>query len=306
MKRFLTTAALVLLPVIGWVLFLCFIADGKTDPYYLRFTTGKKSSLILGTSRAAQGLQPASFNSVLLPNSTPSFYNYSFSLLDSPFGPAYLESIKKKLDPETKDGVFIVTVDPWSISATGDDFDNLVKFPENKGFIGKTKFVNINPNIPYLLQSFDEPFINIWLKWRKPGFMYLHSDGWLEVNLKMDSTLFNISLTNKLKIYRDDYLPNYKFSKTRFEFLNKTISFLKEHGRVYLVRLPVHQDMFDIEDELMPDFDDKIKNIIASANVSYLNFKLLENSYHYTDGNHLYKTSGKEVSAKIAHWLIEQ
>ncbi len=87
--------------------------------------------------------------------------------------------------------------------------------------------------------------------------------------------------------------------------LAKIIKYLQEHGKVYLVRLPVHQMMFTIENELMPDFDEKINGIAGAANVPYLNFRLLENEYRYVDGNHLYKTSGKEVSAIVARWMAE-
>jgi hypothetical protein len=53
----------------------------------------------------------------------------------------------------------------------------------------------------------------------------------------------------------------------------------------------------------MPDFDEKINVIATNTNVGYFSFKKLENNYQYVDGNHLYKSSGKKVSATIASWI---
>lgn len=281
------------------------MANGKSDAYYVRFTTPRQSSLILGTSRAAQGLQPSVFNEIIYKNKAKHFFNYSFSLIDSPYGPAYYESIKRKLDPYTRDGIFIVTIDPWSISDTAANQNNTDDFIENKSFISKTKYVNLNPNLFYLIQSYNEPYINIIRKWNTTTALNLHKDGWLEVDAPMDNVHVAKSLAAKLAFYRKNYLQAYKFSGLRLNYLSKTIKFLQQHGKVYLVRLPVHQMMFTIENELMPDFDDKINAIARDENIPYLNFSLLENEYQYVDGNHLYKSSGKEVSAIVAKWIVQ-
>ena len=41
------------------------LADGTTDDAYLKFTTPKQGSLILGSSIAAQGIHPKELNAVL-------------------------------------------------------------------------------------------------------------------------------------------------------------------------------------------------------------------------------------------------
>lgn len=303
MKKFLIRFFLFSSILLSGILFVFFLADGKSDPYYLRFTTGRQSSLIIGTSRAAQGLQPTVFDEILYKNTGRHFFNYSFSLIESPFGPAYFKSIQRKLDPDTKDGIFIIAVDPWSVSSTAKNPNDSAGFSETKSFMGKTKYVNLNPNIPYLINSYDEPYVHILKKWKSSPALYLHKDGWLEVNTSLDSMAKSMEL--KMAFYRNNYLPVYKFSTLRLYYLSNTISFLQKHGRVYLVRLPVHQRMFDMEDELMPDFDDKISGLAKQTNVKYLNFKLLKNNYDFVDGHHLYKTSGKRVSAFVAEWVVQ-
>ena len=303
MKKFLLHAVLFSALLFLSMLFVFLIANGKTDPYYLRFTTSRQSSLIIGTSRAAQGLQPSVFDQIIYNNQARHFYNYAFSLIDSPFGPAYLQSIQKKLDPDTRDGIFLIAVDPWSISATTADPNNEKHFIENKTFIGKTKFVNLNPNLPYLISSFNEPYFNIIRKWKGSPIHYLHKDGWLELNIPNDSMAFAKGTAAKLAFYRNNYLPVYKFSALRLQYLAKIINLFKKHGKIYLVRLPVQESMFALENELMPAFDDTIKQLAAKENIQFLNFRELKNEYQYVDGNHLYKTSGKKVSAIIAGWI---
>lgn len=280
-----------------------FIADGRSDSYYTRFTTSRQHSLIIGTSRAAQGLQPAVFNEVLYKDNTHHFFNYSFSLFDSPFGSAYLESIKRKLDPAVKDGIFIVAVDPWAISGPIENPNDSTGFTEKKSFMGKTTQVNTKPNFAYLIESYSEPYINIVRKHFSNNDLILHKDGWLEVVVSMDSAAVAQRLENKLKDYRTNYLPKYKFSSVRRDYLIKTISFLQSHGKVYLVRLPAQQQIFKMEDELMPGFDNTINEIALKQQVGYLNFKNMENNYQYVDGNHLYQRSGKQVSYIVANWI---
>jgi hypothetical protein len=72
-------------------------ADGKVDQFYLRFTSPAMDNLIIGTSRSAQGILPSTINEEL----NRKFFNFSFTIAHSPYGPVYLNSIKKKLNPNT-------------------------------------------------------------------------------------------------------------------------------------------------------------------------------------------------------------
>ncbi len=55
----------------------------------------------------------------------------------------------------------------------------------------------------------------------------------------------------------------------------------------------------------MTDFNEKIQIIIPLTN-GYFDMTKLKNEFRYTDGNHLYKESGKLVSTKIAEWIKEK
>ncbi len=298
MRSFLIKISIFSILVILPMYLLFSRADGNWDPFYERFTTPKQENLLLGTSRAAQGLQPAVFNEML----GKDFYNYSFTVVHSPYGPTYLKSIRRKLKSDTNSGTFILTVDPWSVSSISEDPNNLKDFRELAFCLENTPLVSIDPNPLYLLNN-EHNYHRLFK--RKKGSLFLHDDGWLEVSPPMDSSLVKERIENKVQDYREDMLPYYKFSEARLSYLVKTIEYLQTHGKVYLVRLPIHERMMQVENELTNDFDLKIAEAIKLSN-GYLDLTDLNSSFSYTDGNHLYKTSGEKVSRIIANWVKQQ
>lgn len=287
--NFLIISALLLLVLTS----LFSLADGYTDAYYLRFTTSKKSNLILGTSRAAQGLIPQVFDSILQKD----FYNFSFTVAHSPYGPVYLKAIQKKLKTTEHEGVFILAVDPWSISSKSQLPDDVTNFRENKLCLGNTFLVNCKPNPEYLLKNLNGKFITL-LTSKKDSSRFLNDDGWLEINVKMDSAI----VKKRILRAKNDYMENlktYKFSTARLEALKQTISFLKKSGKVYLVRLPVHNELMDIESSYMPNFD-KVVQEARSLSDGYFDLTYLNSQLKYTDGNHLHQESGRLVSKTLA------
>lgn len=293
LKRFFSF--LLLVPVVLILPILAFDVDGTTDPYYLRLTTPKQTSLILGTSRAAQGLQPQVFKKVL----DKDIFNYAFTLGHSPYGPTYLNSIKKKLSKEGSDNIYIVTVDPWSISSSINHTNDESYFKEKDRILGRTPKVNTKPNITYIFNNFQGNLNQIIYN---PSSMLLHKNGWLEIGVAMDSTSVAQRLENKTKSYREQVSPNLTFSSLRFDYLKQTITYLNQYGEVYLVRLPIHKQILEIEEDFMPDFNDKIETIIPLSK-AYYDMTSEHKQYQYTDGNHIYKDSGIEVSKKIANWI---
>ncbi|GEO08354.1 hypothetical protein [Segetibacter aerophilus] len=282
-----------------------FLADGTTDPFYLRFATPKQANLILGTSRAAQGLQPTVIDSALHQNGfSTSLFNYAFTLAHSPFGPVYFEAIKRKLDESTKDGIYIIAVDPWSISSKTKDPNDSAAFEENKLCLATTKKINSTyPNVDYLIHSYAKPLFSIYIDQvknvlREPSTL-LHKDGWLEVKVDMDSASAKARLQTRINEYQLNFAPYYHFSSLRFSYLEKTIDLLSQHGTVYLVRLPIHESLRNMDDHLVPGFDVLISDLAKRKKAAYINYIEDSDKYAYSDGNHLYQSSGRQVSMKL-------
>ena len=303
MKTFIIQISVFLALIFLMAIGILSLADGNSDGHYAKFTSPRQSSLIIGTSKAAMGLQPKIMNNVL---ERKDIYNYSFTVGHSPYGPAYLESIKKKINPETQNGIFIVTVDPYSLSSRLKNPDDLVKFRENGRFVDDIKYVNNNPNFEYLIWHYPEQYI--YLITSKLNYVnddFLHDDGWEEINISMKEEILKERVSEKLKQYKKNLL-RYNFSQLRASYLEKTIQFLQQHGKVYLVRLPVSKPLLEMENAVTPNFDLMMKKISKTHKVPFFNLTTQSKVYQYIDGNHLYKTSGALVSKKIAEWIKAQ
>ena len=311
MHRFLKNILIVSLFIIALHLILGALANGSTDNFYLRFTSSKQNSLIIGTSRSAQGIHPNILDSVLNLEENNGIYNYSFSINNSSYGKEYYYAIKNKINESAKNGLFIITVDPWAISSDTTLNDNEIDI---ESIFYSKKHYNSYPNYEYLIKNYKKGWGNILLKRIesnilirnqnslskiKGAFTYLRKDGLLEVYTSMDSTYVKQNIQKKVYNYKTSMSSN-KFSKFRFLYLRKTIELLKKHGEVYLVRMPVHTSLFKIESSFDPQFDKRIMNLANKTNVDYLNFADNATQYSYTDGNHLYINDAKIFSNQLA------
>lgn len=228
-------------------------------------------------------------------------HNFSFTVYHSPFGQTYLERIIEKLGKNDK-GIFIVTIDPWSISSDWDSIQDNEIFQEKETFMGKLHSMNGWINLEYCLHYFSAQYMEILLKKFSTTNSKLHKDGWFEVNIAMDPDQVENRINDKVLEY-NKLAESYRFSKIRFNYLVKTIEYLKSQGKVYLVRMPVHQRLLEIENELVPNFNEILKPVIYSNQIPYLDFTPKNDAYSYTDGNHLYKEDAKIVSGQIAEWI---
>ena len=290
-----------------------YCANGSTDEYYLKFSSSKQSSLVLGTSRALQGINPSVVDSVL-DYQSQNLFNFAFTLTSSPYGECYLDAIKAKLGNETQKGYFIITIDPWSISekkSTPPEIDD-----RRSVLFGMRNF-NSHPNFEYLMKKYPSgwgmiPFKNLELLFLKKNykklnnsvkgsFTFLNDDGWLNVFTSLDKSFVAEKELKKFNSYKQ-YSYDRQLSYYRYNYLIKTIEYLNSKGKVFLVRLPVHSEMLQIENEYTPDFDRHISTAIGKTD-DYLDMTTIENSYDFTDGNHLSKQSANDVSLEIGRWI---
>jgi hypothetical protein len=281
--------------LLGAVLLGPVVLKGRVDAFYGRFTGPPAGSLILGTSRAAQGIQPGVLAAGLSREFDKPLLNYAFTLTHSPYGPAYLRSIQRKLRPQVRNGLFIIAVDPWSLSLTGPEGS----FPEDQSFIGQLKQVSQNPNLPYLTRYQTKPLYRLLLDYAT-ATERLHPDGWLEVNIGTDSTQVRARTARKLQDYKM-LAASQHLSAGRLQALRQTIQFLKPHGRVVLVRLPVGPSLLELENVYQPAFDQLMRQTASNSAVPYLDYS--SRPYATTDGNHLQKAASADFTKQLAQDL---
>lgn len=270
------------------------VLSGRVDAFYGRFTGAPAGSLVLGTSRAAQGVQPAVLAARLGGRYAGPLLNYAFTLTHSPYGPAYLRSIERKLRPAAKNGLFVVAVDPWSLSLAGPEG----VFPEDQSFIGQLRQVSQNPNWAYLARYQTKPLYRLLLDYAAAE--RLHPDGWLEVRIGTDSAQVAARTAQKLRDYRRLAATEHP-SAGRLRALRQTIEFLKPHGRVCLVRLPVGPGLLQLEQAYQPGFDQLMRQTAADLSVPYLDYSA--RPYATTDGNHLQRAASTAFSQRLAEDL---
>lgn len=290
--------------VLGGVLFLAIFIlvfvgidyIGLSDHAYKRVVSRTEGSLIVGTSRAAQALQPAFMDEVLVKEGFLPFYNFAFTIIDSPFGELYYKAITRKM---VKDNgfnpkrLFVVCVDPFSLS--------MIKELDKTGLREKQSVLYgipfyIKPNLIYLIKHFRP---REWIETNKQ--MLLHDDGWLEVFARMDSASVALNIAAKLETYRK-YTPSP--SKDRISELIKTIKFFQTYGSVFLCRLSTCMEMNEIEHSFWPDFDKEMEALANSFDIQYFSFVNDFNKYRTIDGNHIFKDDGQLISKAICDSVL--
>lgn len=280
------------------------LENGTADPFYQRFVTPKQEALILGNSKAAQGIIPSILNEDLKGLYEGQLYNYSFTVYNSPFGPTYLNSLKNKLSESKRRKCFIITVDPWSISSDKVNPNDLEKFKENDEFLSEVNNVSMRPNLAYMLNWFSKSFYEILLKRFIPGLSKLHFDGWYETTADLIGTSEEERREFMIEFYKG-YLGKNSFSEQRYKFLIDTIEFLESKGDVYLVRMPLHDEILEIEDQVDINFDLRMDALSKSYGVPFFDFSKMEYEFEFKDGLHLNKESAQKFSMILAA-LISQ
>lgn len=284
------------------VLYLVLSAEnGNADPFHLKLTGPRQQSLILGNSKAAQGLIPDIIDSNLIQENS-NFFNFSFAHNMSSYGPVYLKSIKEKVDPKTQNGKFIIAVDTWSLMADKNNPEDEKSFPEWDLPLAHVQCTSSKPNLKYLMHWYPYPNYEILLRRWRPANEILHANGWLEVNVPMGKYDQEWRLKEKQSLFYNEVLQNV-LSEKRIQYLSATIELLKNHGTVYLVRIPSHATIMELENMLIPDLNGLLDKLASRHNVDYLDLSTKGEEFTYTDGVHLHKDSSKSLSHYIGKWI---
>jgi hypothetical protein len=279
MKKFIKTTICFIVLITTLLFSVIYVIDisGWSDWAYKRFRSSGEKSLILGTSRAAQGLRPEIINSEMagLGYHLP-IYNFSFTMMSSPYGEIYYNAIKKKLSTESfRNGLFILSIDPWSLGFINHETEDSLR---EKGDCLEGVDYYMRPNIQYILKyarplTYDKALI-------------LHDDGWLEVTVPMD-TVYVLERSRKKEIEYENMF--FVKSEYRLLWLCKIIRLLKTKGTVILVRIPAAVFFKDLENKHWPTFDEEMDEFARRENVLYISFENRFGCYQMVDGQHIFK-----------------
>ena len=296
MKKFLLHISVYVVGILSLMLFLGSFADGNTDDNYRHFTR-RASSIIMGDSRGSQAVVPDVLNQNF---SGKDFDNFSLNITHSPYGPVYLKALKRKLKPDTNHGIFILTVDPWNLSLSRKT-KKIEDFSETKSPLNNVYCYDMDTNYEYLLKNLNHSWYIIYRDRETQGRSntYLHKNGWLEVTVSMKPEEIAQREREKVQFYKD-FASAQQLSEERMKAFEQIIQYLKNYGKVYIVRIPGGRKIMEIEEGYAPQFDSLMKEISQKYAVPYFNFSKNCEQYQYTDGNHMYKESSKIFTQQIA------
>ncbi len=302
MRRFLIHIAIwgVLLTLIFGTM-IAYHAGPRTDYNYNRFTQQKAKNIILGSSRSAQGINPSELDE----ESFVEFFNYSFDIYNSPYGQCYFAAAKKKFTA-TNGAITILEVNPFTLSNYRKNMEGDVEiFEECETAPSNMWTVDSDPNFEYIIRNYSDDLRTLTGIKPRPYAIYLHDDGWLEIEMPFDTAYFRKNTEDKVKNY-NELAPKMKPSTERWKALEEMVSYFKQFGEVYLVRVPVSPEMERIEKEYYPSFHSEVMAFAKGNDVQFLNYFHLNDSLYFTDGNHLHSESARRFSKILGNDLIRK
>jgi len=283
---------------ISFMIFYIAVSPEYIDIFYVRFITPRQSSLILGDSRAAQGLVP----SVINQSSRFSFFNYAFTASYSPFCEDYFISIKDKLTQNIEGQIFIISIGPTQFTSyetttarTTSSYLSSIKSVNGNGFI----------NLPYFLSVNRKPLIYGFFN-RVIGTAVTHKDGWLQQRLVYVSPGEREERYTSGIIRFENSISARFWDDLKWNSFCDIVDFLKDNGAiVILIRMPTSSDIAILENLYFPDFNDRFNSYCMEDQIYFLDHSSLSNSYNTIDGNHLTDESAIEYSEYLSEELLK-
>ncbi len=275
------------------------LVDGNTMIYFYKCSSEKQENLIIGTSRASQAIMP----SVIKDSLGIGMFNFAFNGTTSPYGQVYTRAIDEKLKANTTGGTFIVCVDPWSLRIMKDSITGEEELPEEKNILNKLHWFNGYPNVEFILKDYNQGWGNIaYTQWRKNSSVFGHEDGWIEVTRDINADDIAKRTTGKANGFRNS-LRDSEIAQYRINEMKLLIEKLSNKGDVFLVRLPVSETIFEIEEEFYPAFDSLITSLSTKYNAPYFSMQPLHDEVVFNDGHHINRSYAPKCTAMITSWI---
>lgn len=281
------------------------LSEGYVDMYYSKFTQ-KAESLIIGLSRADEGIDPETILNNLPKTVDQSLVNFASN--QNYYGRVYLEAIKNKLNDGKEAPFFILTISPGSFTAPKGFGTKGIEAMDTKTAIGKTSDFTSNPNYSYIMNCYGGGLYNAFLDVDSGGNLTSHDNGWNEISLKSNTFTITKDLMFDWKrqnlAYFERRLPKEEVKPYRLEWFGKTIEYLKNKGMVFLVRMPADQEIISFENKHLPTFNTMVDSITQVHQVPYLDYSNSQTEFGTYDGSHLYSETAKEFSAVLAKDML--
>ena len=292
MKPFLLKILLFLLGSTSLIyLFFVNINEGFVEDFYPKFSSPLASSMILGSSRALQGLKPYDIY-LDLPCDTP-ILNFAFTMTHSPYGELYFRSIQKKLDPSSKNGLYILEINPFILSVKKGNKE----LREKTSRLSNQIMYNQSPNIEYILKNYQDPLYTLYIDDSVGNEVY-SKYGWFNFDVTVTEAQLKEKIDAGIKSYQKVF-ANSELSDYRLDYLKKTVNYLKSYGDVILLRMPLTKEMYTLENRYYPQFDQIIGKVSNEKGIRFINLVDSGYKYNFRDAHHIQSNSATYLSQDL-------
>ena len=272
------------------------LKDKFVENYYSKFSSPKSGSMILGSSRALHNLKPTELFKKL--DVKKPYLNFAFTMAHSPYGEIYLSAIKKKIDLKTKNGLFILEVNPYLLSIK----KNKLELRESTSRISDQIMFNQSPNFEYILKNYPKPLYTLFSK-KEDASIVFTSDGWFNYKNELGEKTVASNIPEGINAYKGVF-KKAELSNSRVVYFIETIRYLKKFGSVIVVRLPITNEMLSLENEFYPNFDKLIDSVSISQDIQYINLGKDGEMYSFRDAHHLETNAAIKLSNNLNQKLI--
>jgi hypothetical protein len=295
MKGFIKFSIISLVFVLALHFYAAYVAGGRFDDNYNKFTMEAKGSLILGSSRATHGLNPE----FILENKIT---NFAFDAFSSPFSKEYNSSIYSYLGDSIKSkGVVVLEVNPWTLS-----IDTSLREPyrEKSRILSKGISFGNKPNFDFLFSDYKHGWGKIIMDevLFPSKSKYLHENGWLEVSLDMAESSIQSRKSSLLRSYRKKAEVSV-VSEYRINSLVELIDTLNNFKKIFIVKLPVCSELLEIETSFFNE--DSVYSLIQERLPTTEFIELKFNDLRWIDGHHVYKNDVPIISKRLGAILFK-
>ncbi len=302
-RFFIKIALFVLILGSLYLFFVDKLANDYVDPHYYKFTQ-KAGGLILGLSRANEGISPYIVEEKLKPYFPFKNPLVNFAINESHFGAIYLRAIKQKIQ-EADSLVFVMSISPGNFSAPK-GLDSIGIFEYDKQLtLGKVSNYTSNPNYNYIIKTYGAPLYNSLHDMDRWPHRISHKNGWNEIVLNNEFGSISDDDISHWKSLTIDFfntkIKQEQLADYRYTYFIKTLEFLKTKGQVFLIRMPSDKMLLKFEKKHWQDFDIEMDSISKVYHIPYFNYAENTETYKTYDGSHLESQSAKQFSNVLAN-----
>lgn len=281
---------IILLPLLFASALIVWIGVNKVNHMsdFQRLTV-RASSAIIGTSRASR-LSDSTLNSELGYDYS-TVYNLAFNNGVSPYGPFYNDFLTNKIETFSDSlNLFILCIDPWSLSENMEISDKPEKFREAQSIITFKQKEDFSA-VRYFFNHYKKSPFTLFMPTK---------EGYAHYEVAPPESLSKKITAAKIASYQRRHVRKKKLNQIRIESFIELVSYLSEKGQVILVRLPVSKEMKELEETYIADFNQLIKSLMTAKNTYFLDFYPYNSNFECPDGDHLLKKDAIKISQMIA------